>query len=317
RARRGPPRAARVEGDRERPDERRQLVREGPRHEAGRLRPQAPERRRQAPAVVAQREGRRRQLLGLLVHTVQERGAPLPAGVRALPRPGRVRRCGHVRLLAVRFQLPRPLRRHVPERARPRSQRARQVRRAAHPADVRDLPELAGDRIHLRRGARGAARRRDPGGAGGMRRAALAVALLVLVAVPVAGASENHPTLAELEGEIMCPVCDTTLDQSSSPVARQIKVLISQRIAAGDSKQEIKDLLVAQYGTKILAAPPKKGFNLLAWLLPIALLLGGAVVLGVLAWRWSHTREPGPPAAQLSPALERRVDEELARYDEG
>jgi cytochrome c-type biogenesis protein CcmH len=149
-----------------------------------------------------------------------------------------------------------------------------------------------------------------------MRRAALAVALLALVVVPVARA-DNRPTLADLEGEIMCPVCDTTLDQSSSPAARQIKAVISARIAAGDSKQEIKDLLVAQYGTKILAAPPKKGFNLLAWLLPIFLLLGGAIVLGLLAWRWSHTREPGPPAGQLSPALERRVDEELARYDEG
>lgn len=149
-----------------------------------------------------------------------------------------------------------------------------------------------------------------------MRRAALAVALLALVVMPVARA-DNRPTLADLEGEIMCPVCDTTLDQSSSPAARQIKAVISARIAAGDSKQEIKDLLVAQYGTKILAAPPKKGFNLLAWLLPIFLLLGGAIVLGLLAWRWSHTREPGPPAAQLSPALERRVDEELARYDEG
>ena len=70
-------------------------------------------------------------------------------------------------------------------------------------------------------------------------------------------------------------------------------------------------------GTKILAAPPKKGFNLLAWLLPFVALFGGAIVLGLLAWRWSHTREPGPPAAQLSPALERRVDEELARFDEG
>jgi cytochrome c-type biogenesis protein CcmH len=149
-----------------------------------------------------------------------------------------------------------------------------------------------------------------------MRRAALAVALLALVVVPAARA-DNRPTLADLEGEIMCPVCDTTLDQSNSPAARQIKAVISARIAAGDSKQEIKDLLVAQYGTKILAAPPKKGFNLLAWLLPIFLLLGGAIVLGLLAWRWSHTREPGPPAAQLSPALERRVDEELARYDEG
>lgn len=221
-----------------------------------------------------------------------------------------------------------------------------------------------------------------------MRRAALALALLALVAVPVARASEDHPnslevqkelycddcqttlddassvsytpaaihlinqmigegyrksqikqtiakkyyghlralpakpegkrpTLADLEGEVMCPVCNTTLDQSSSPEARRIKALIAARIAAGDSKSEIKDLLVAEYGPSILAAPPKKGFNLLAWLLPIALLLGGAVALGVLAWRWSHSREPGPPAAQLSPALDRRVDEELARFDEG
>jgi cytochrome c-type biogenesis protein CcmH len=128
----------------------------------------------------------------------------------------------------------------------------------------------------------------------------------------------NRPTLADLEGEVMCPVCNTTLDQSSSPAARQIEAFIKARIAAGDSKSEIKDKLVAEYGPQILAAPPKKGFDLLAWLLPIFGLLGGAIVLGLLAWRWSHTREPGPPAtAGLSPALERRVDEELARFDEG
>ena len=127
----------------------------------------------------------------------------------------------------------------------------------------------------------------------------------------------NRPTLADLEGEVMCPVCNTTLDQSSSPEARRIEALISARIAAGDSKSEIKDVLVAEYGPSILAAPPKKGFNLLAWLLPFVALFGGGLVLGLLAWRWSHTREPGPPPAQLSPALERRVDEELARYDEG
>jgi cytochrome c-type biogenesis protein CcmH len=127
----------------------------------------------------------------------------------------------------------------------------------------------------------------------------------------------NRPTLADLEGEVMCPVCNTTLDQSSSPEANRIKALIARRIAAGDSKNEIKDILVAEYGPSILAAPSKKGFNLLAWLLPFVALFGGALVLGFLALRWSHTREPRPPAAQLSPALERRVDEELARYDEG
>ena len=122
---------------------------------------------------------------------------------------------------------------------------------------------------------------------------------------------------ADLEGEIMCPVCSTTLDQSDSPIARRMKADIASRIAAGQSKQQIKNELVAEFGTKILAAPPAKGFNLLAWLLPFVALFGGALVLGLLAWRWSRNREPRPPAPKLSPALERRVDEELARFDEG
>ena len=148
-------------------------------------------------------------------------------------------------------------------------------------------------------------------------RLVVAILLLALVAVPSAVASDQQPTLADLEGEVMCPVCNTTLDQSSSPAARQIKNFISRRIQAGDSKGEIKDELVAVYGPQILAAPPKEGFDLLAWLLPIVGLIGGALVLGFLAWRWSSGREPRAPAPALSPALERRVDEELARYDEG
>jgi cytochrome c-type biogenesis protein CcmH len=156
-----------------------------------------------------------------------------------------------------------------------------------------------------------------------MRRLAL-VGVLALLLVPAARASEQHPTVAELEGEVICPVCHTTLDQSDSPVADQIKAFISRRIAAGDTKSEIKRRLVANFGPAILAAPPRHGFDLLAWLLPIAGVLAGAAVLGVLAWRWSRSREPAPAAAAsastngrgaLDPELERRLDEELARFD--
>ena len=123
-------------------------------------------------------------------------------------------------------------------------------------------------------------------------------------------------TLADLEGDVMCPVCNTTLDQSSSPAARQIKTFISQMIATGASKNEIKDRLVAEYGPQILAAPPKKGFNLLAWLLPIVGVFGGALALAALAWRWSRDREPPAGTTRLDPALELRIDQELARFDE-
>ncbi len=145
-----------------------------------------------------------------------------------------------------------------------------------------------------------------------------ALALALLLAAPAA-ASERHPTLSELEGEVMCPVCKTTLDQSSSPAARQIEGLISQWIAQGKTKSQIEALLVANYGPAILAEPSRHGFNLLAWVLPLAGLGLGAVALGALSWRWSH-REPGPAAAglggpPLDPELDRRVEEELTRFD--
>ncbi len=147
-----------------------------------------------------------------------------------------------------------------------------------------------------------------------MKRIAL-VCVAALLAVPVAHASERHPSQAELEGEVMCPVCGTTLDQSSSPAAQQIKRVIARGIAAGDTKSEIKDRLVADYGESILAAPPRRGFGLLAWWLPIGGILVAAVVVGLGAWRWSRAREPAPRTVQLDPALERRLDDELRRFE--
>jgi cytochrome c-type biogenesis protein CcmH len=114
--------------------------------------------------------------------------------------------------------------------------------------------------------------------------------VLALAVAPTAFASEQHPTQAELEGELVCPTCHTTLDQSNAAVALRMKQFVRTRIAAGDTKSEIKDQLVAQFGKGVLAAPEQSGFDLLAWVLPIAGLLAGAGVLTVLAWR--RTRRP-------------------------
>ena len=80
-----------------------------------------------------------------------------------------------------------------------------------------------------------------------------------------------------------------------------------------------------EFGERVLAAPPREGFNLLAWWLPIGGLVVGAVAVGLLAWRWSRGRpdvpgtSPGVERSDPSPAvdaeLERRLDEELARFD--
>jgi cytochrome c-type biogenesis protein CcmH len=140
--------------------------------------------------------------------------------------------------------------------------------------------------------------------------------LASLLIVPTARASEAHPTQAELEGAVMCPVCGTTLDQSDSPAAEQIKRVIANRIAAGDTKSEIENRLVAEYGEAILAAPRHEGFGLLAWWLPLGGILVAAAIVAVGAWRWSHSREQEPDAShELDPALEHRLDDELGRWD--
>ena len=146
-----------------------------------------------------------------------------------------------------------------------------------------------------------------------MRRLLL-VGALVLVAA--GSASAAPPNAADLEAELVCPVCETTLDQSNAPVAERMKTYIRVRIAAGDSEQEIKDALVAEFGPEVLARPPEGGFGLLAWLLPIAAVVGGALVVGFLIRSWSRRRAPADePEQELDPDLERLVDEELARFD--
>jgi cytochrome c-type biogenesis protein CcmH len=155
-------------------------------------------------------------------------------------------------------------------------------------------------------------------------RVAAAVIATLLFAAP-ALASEERPTLTELENEIYCPTCKSLLALSNAPVAERIRGFVKERIAAGDTKTEIKDALVAQFGEAVLAAPPKKGFNLLAWVLPFVGIAVAGVFIAVLVRRWTRadqTEAIGPPAGAeqngrltLDPELEQRLDEELARFD--
>jgi cytochrome c-type biogenesis protein CcmH len=145
-------------------------------------------------------------------------------------------------------------------------------------------------------------------------RRALALAA-VLGAVLAGAASAAPPNAADLEAELVCPVCETTLDQSNAPVAERMKTFIRVRIAAGDSEQEIKDALVAEFGTEVLAEPPGGGFGLLAWLLPLGALVGGAIAVGLLIRTWSRRETQPDPVPELGPELDRLVDDELARFD--
>jgi cytochrome c-type biogenesis protein CcmH len=153
-------------------------------------------------------------------------------------------------------------------------------------------------------------------------RTVAAVVVLVLTFAGAAAASEEHPTLEELERELICPTCSTTLAMSSSPIADRMRSFIRARIHAGDTKSEIKAKLVNEFGEEVLAAPPVRGFNVLAWALPVAFAGASAITLAFLARRWRREEEEPTEAdpttngrAPLDPQLEQRLDEELARFE--
>jgi cytochrome c-type biogenesis protein CcmH len=139
---------------------------------------------------------------------------------------------------------------------------------------------------------------------------ALACALLAVPALATAA-----PSPSDLEAEFVCPTCKTTLDQSDSPIARRMKQMIRSSLAEGKTEKQIRDELVAQFGPAVVAEPPKRGFDLLAWLVPLGILAAGAVGVAAIAWGWSRSRAGEPAAAPLDPALERRLDAELERFD--
>lgn len=144
------------------------------------------------------------------------------------------------------------------------------------------------------------------------RAAAAAVALLALLAAPALAGS--RPSAPELETELVCPVCRQTLDQSSAPVAIEMKALIRKRIAQGWTKQQILDEMVRNFGPGVLSTPSKRGFDALAWALPIgsAMIGLGAVAYG--ANRWTRAR-PQTAEPALDPEMERRIDDELERFE--
>jgi cytochrome c-type biogenesis protein CcmH len=154
-----------------------------------------------------------------------------------------------------------------------------------------------------------------------MKRLVVVAAAALALAAPAAAACPKT-SLAKLENEVMCPVCQgETIAQSDSQAAAQVKRFIQGRVQACASEGQIKRELVAQYGTQILAAPPRKGFGWVAWLLPAIGILVAAGAMALLARRWSRRAPEGPPGSPaldgppMDPELERRLDDELKRFE--
>ena len=146
-------------------------------------------------------------------------------------------------------------------------------------------------------------------GASGLAAALAAIALLA----PAASAQEA--SLTDIEDEVMCPICGTLLELSEAPQAERERDLIRRLIAQGRSKEEIKEVLVAEYGEEVLATPESSGFDLAAWVIPIAGLAAALAALGVwLRRRGSAGAEEAPPPP-LDAADAERLERDISSRD--
>ncbi|SME97602.1 cytochrome c-type biogenesis protein [Pseudobacteriovorax antillogorgiicola] len=98
--------------------------------------------------------------------------------------------------------------------------------------------------------------------------------------------SDNDLNFKDVAGELRCPTCTglSVLD-SDAKFSVQIKDQVKEQMEKGRSKDEILEFFVERYGPWILREPPKEGFNIVAWIVPIAMLFLGPIIIWASVWR--------------------------------
>jgi cytochrome c-type biogenesis protein CcmH len=110
----------------------------------------------------------------------------------------------------------------------------------------------------------------------------------------------------DISRDIRCPVCQgETIDDSNAPISRDLRLIIRERLVAGDTDAEVVDYIVARYGEGVLFNPPAEGVNLILWFAGPALLLAG-IAVAVTA-----NRRRVVPETALTPDEEARLKEIL------
>ena len=114
----------------------------------------------------------------------------------------------------------------------------------------------------------------------------------------------------DLSRELRCMVCQNqSIDDSEAPLARDLRLLVRERIAAGDSDAQVIDFLVARYGEFVLLKPRLEPHTLLLWLLPPLALAGGGFAL------WMHSRRRAKSATADDLSLSKLTADEEARLE--
>ena len=119
--------------------------------------------------------------------------------------------------------------------------------------------------------------------------------------------------------DLWCPLCGgrLRLDSCELKACAQMREVIEIKLAEGEDAASIRDYFLEQYGPQVLGEPPRRGFNWLAWILPVVAVAGGGVFLWLRLQQMSRPMRPTPARVARPEAdeRERRLDEELARYD--
>ena len=154
-----------------------------------------------------------------------------------------------------------------------------------------------------------------------MRRSLITFAFaFAVLAAPAAHAVQPDEIMADpakearardLSRELRCMVCQNqSIDDSDAPLARDLRLLVRERIAAGDSDSKVIDFLVARYGEFVLLKPRFNPHTLLLWLVPPLALLGGGLAL----WHYGRRREGSSGTSDDSTA--KLTAEEQARLEQ-
>ncbi len=119
------------------------------------------------------------------------------------------------------------------------------------------------------------------------KRLVMPTALLLVMFFPMRPVYAADLVTKDIEGELMCQCgCTMVVDVCECETANQMREKITGMIGDGQDKDEILEAFVNQYGEDILSSPPKKGFNLVAWLGPFVIVIAGGTGLFFLLRSW-------------------------------
>jgi cytochrome c-type biogenesis protein CcmH len=147
-----------------------------------------------------------------------------------------------------------------------------------------------------------------------MRRGAPLAVLFIAVLSLGAGRPVTDDEVHAVAANLRCVVCQSlSVADSPSETARQMREIVRERLAAGETPEQVTAYFVARYGDWILLAPPRRGFTLLVWVVPFVGLAVGLLVVGLALRRWSRPRAatPAPATAAIDAATRERIRREM------